>query len=31
MADSVETLEVDMRTRVKSLGAKKKREGRSAE
>ena len=30
MADSVKTLRVDLRTRVKSLGVKEKREERSA-
>ena len=30
MGDSVETLGVDLKTRVKSLGAKKKRGGRHA-
>ena len=30
LADSVETLGIDLRTRVNSLGAKKKRGGRNA-
>ena len=30
LADSVETLGVDLRTKVKSLGVKKKRGGRNA-